>query len=153
VASLALAASASGHRDPELGLEREIDQLIADTNALRRDIDKPPYRADRSYRELADEEALLEVYRLWQRRFDAALKKSHWWELALCESGGDWAMRNEYHGGLSFHPETWAAYRLKGMPKYAFLATPAEQVRVARLVLADQGWEAWPACARKLGLL
>ena len=57
-----------------------------------------------------------------------------------------------YHGGFSFHPMTWRDYRPDGLPKRAFLATPAEQIRVARLVLEDQGWEAWPACSKRFGL-
>jgi hypothetical protein len=61
-------------------------------------------------------------------------------------------MKGAYQGGLSFHPGTWTAYRGKWLPKFAYQATPAEQIRVARKVLADQGWDAWPACSRKLGL-
>lgn len=152
LAALVLAGPASAHRPKSGGLAHEIDHLIWDTNALRRDIGKPPYGADFSHRTLTDEVALLEVYTLWAARFDRALKKSYWWGLCLCESGGDWAMKNEYHGGLSFHPATWAAYRPKGLPRYAYLATPGEQIRVARKVLADQGWAAWPACSKKLGL-
>jgi hypothetical protein len=113
---------------------------------------KPPYETDYSYRALTDATALLDVYAFWSERFDRALKKSYWWPLCLCESGGDWAMKNRYHGGLSFLPATWAEYRPKGLPKYAYLATPGEQIRVGRRVLADQGWAAWPACSKKLGL-
>jgi hypothetical protein len=130
----------------------EIDHLIWDTNALRREAGKPAFAADFAHRELTDEEALIAVYSFWAGRFDRALKRSYWWQLCLCESGGDWTMRNQYHGGLSFHPLTWAAYRPKGIPRYAYLATPGEQIRVARKVLADQGWDAWPTCSRRLGL-
>jgi hypothetical protein len=150
-AAFALAPPASAHRGA--GLVHEIDHMVSDTNALRRELGKPPLEVDLAYRELTDDGALLEVLDLWSERFDRALKKSYWWDLCLCESGGDWQMKNEYHGGLSFHPLTWAEFRSRGLPKYAYLATPGEQIRVARRVLADQGWEAWPACARKLGLL
>jgi hypothetical protein len=151
-AGLANASPADAHRSPKLGLGHEIDHLIWDTNALRREAGKPAFAVDFAHRELTDEEALIAVYSFWAARFDRALKRSYWWQLCLCESGGNWTMRNEYHGGLSFHPLTWAAYRPKGIPKYAYLATPGEQLRVARKVLADQGWDAWPACSRRLGL-
>jgi hypothetical protein len=125
---------------------------IKDTNKLRQDLGKPAFEVDSTLSASTDEALLLAELELWQKRFDNALKKSHWWGLALCESGGDWEMRGRYHGGLSFHPRTWAAYRGKWLPKFAYNATPAEQIRVARKVLADQGWEAWPACSLKLGL-
>lgn len=131
--------------------------MVWDTNALRREADQPAFEVDLGYRELEDEAALQELLELWAARFEKALKKSYWWKLALCESGGDWEMKadyrgQEYHGGLSFHPQTWADYRSKGLPRFAYQATPGEQIRVARKVLADQGWEAWPACSAKLGL-
>jgi hypothetical protein len=124
---------------------------VSDANALRGDIGKPEYPVDLSYRELQSDEELIAVLQLWQRRFGKALKKSFWWQLALCESNGNWSMRGRYQGGFSFHRRTWAAYRGK-LPRFAYLATPAEQVRVARRVLADQGWDAWPTCSAKLGL-
>jgi len=151
--ALALAAPVSAHRDPELGLVHEIDHMISDTNALRKDLGKRPFAVDRSYRELEDLGALDEVILLWSGRFETALKQSYWWDLCLCESGGNWSMKGRYHGGFSFHPRTWAAYRSKGLPKYAYLATPGEQIRVARKVRAAQGWEAWPECSRRIGLL
>ncbi|MCC6224146.1 MAG: transglycosylase family protein [Thermoleophilia bacterium] len=147
-----LAAPASAHRTDPVDYVHEIEHAIRDTNNLREDRDLPAFQVDLSYQELTDAEALLETLRLWNRRFNQNLKKSFWWELALCESGGNWSMKNAYHGGLSFHPGTWAAYRSKRLPKYAYLATPAEQIRVARRVQADQGWEAWPACSARIGL-
>ena len=147
-----LAAPASAHRTDPIDYIHEIDHAVKDTNKLRRDRGLPAFPADRAYRELTDEAVLTETLRLWNKRFNRNLKKSFWWELALCESGGNWSMKNEYHGGLSFHPLTWKEYRSKLLPKYAYLATPAEQIRVARKVQADQGWEAWPACSLRIGL-
>jgi len=57
-----------------------------------------------------------------------------------------------HHGGLQFHPGTWSAYRLEGYPQYAYNATREQQIAVAERVLAEQGWQAWPTCSRKLGL-
>lgn len=84
---------------------------------------------------------------------------SVWDRLAACESGGEWDYGPHsgwgsgiYQGGLQFHPSTWDAYRPAGYPAEAYLASRAQQVAVAELVLAAQGWGAWPACSRKLGL-
>jgi resuscitation-promoting factor RpfA len=74
-----------------------------------------------------------------------------WDRLAKCESGGNWAINtgNGYYGGLQFSLSTWRAHGGKGMPQKASRAT---QIAVAEKVLRSQGWKAWPACSRKLGL-
>ncbi|QIJ61850.1 transglycosylase family protein [Streptomyces sp. JB150] len=77
-----------------------------------------------------------------------------WGCLAECESGGDWHINtgNGYYGGLQFWQPTWEAY---GGLKYAAradLATRAQQIAVAQEVVAAQGWEAWPVCAKRYGL-
>lgn len=77
-----------------------------------------------------------------------------WDRLANCESSGNWAANtgNGFYGGLQFYPPTWDAY---GGRKYADrpdLATRGQQITVAQKVRVAQGWEAWPACSRKLGL-
>lgn len=79
---------------------------------------------------------------------------SVWDALAQCESGGRWSYNggSGFDGGLQFHPGTWAAYAPNGYPAYAWQATREQQIAVAELVLASQGWGAWPACSRKLGL-
>jgi hypothetical protein len=80
-----------------------------------------------------------------------AAPKSHWDRLAKCESGGRWntSTGNGYHGGLQFSKSTWKAHGGKGSPANA---SRAEQIKVAERVLRTQGWKAWPACSRKLGL-
>lgn len=81
-----------------------------------------------------------------------------WDALARCESSGRWDVvrvvnsRISYHGGLQFDARTWAAYRPEGFPALASEASREQQIEVAELVLARQGWGAWPACARRLGL-
>ena len=82
---------------------------------------------------------------------DAATPTSKWDAIAKCESGGNWGIRtgNGYAGGLQFSPATWRAYGGKGSPHQA---GKAEQIRIAEKVLAKQGWGAWPACSKKLGL-
>jgi hypothetical protein len=77
-----------------------------------------------------------------------------WDRLARCESGGDWASNtgNGYYGGLQFAPGTWRAFGGRQFAKRADLATRPQQIAVAERVLAEQGWHAWPACSRRLGL-
>jgi resuscitation-promoting factor RpfA len=83
-----------------------------------------------------------------------AASLSTWNRLAECESGGNWSINtgNGYYGGLQFAAGTWRAF---GGTKYASradLATKAQQILIAEKVLRVQGWGAWPACSRKLGL-
>ena len=81
---------------------------------------------------------------------DAATQET-WERLAQCESSGNWHINtgNGYYGGLQFSHRTWRAHGGKGM---AHQASKAEQIRVAERVLKTQGWKAWPACSKKLGL-
>ncbi|MFJ6938454.1 transglycosylase family protein [Streptomyces sp. NPDC101132] len=77
-----------------------------------------------------------------------------WDCLADCESSGRWNINtgNGFYGGLQFRQTTWVRY---GGPAYAAradLATRAQQIRVAEDLLPEQGWEAWPVCAKRYGL-
>jgi hypothetical protein len=74
-----------------------------------------------------------------------------WDKIAACESGGNWGIStgNGYYGGLQFNVGTWRAYGGTGLPHKA---SKAEQIRVAKLVQAKQGWGAWPACTKRIGL-
>jgi hypothetical protein len=80
-----------------------------------------------------------------------AASGSTWDRLAQCESGGNWSINtgNGYSGGLQFAPSTWRAFGGVGR---AHQASREQQIAVAERVLAKQGWGAWPACSRKLGL-
>lgn len=77
-----------------------------------------------------------------------------WDRLAQCESGGNWSINtgNGYHGGLQFSPRTWTAFGGGEFARFAYQATREEQIVVAERVLARQGWGAWPACSRRLGI-
>ncbi|MEU0074469.1 transglycosylase family protein [Streptomyces sp. NPDC006332] len=91
-----------------------------------------------------------------QRRVPYECAKDQWpWGcVAQCESGGRWHVNtgNGFYGGLQFWQPTWKEYGgLKYAPR-ADLATRAEQIAVARKVLAVQGWNAWPACSARYGL-
>ena len=74
-----------------------------------------------------------------------------WDKLAQCESTGNWAINtgNGFSGGLQFTPGTWRAFGGTGVAHHA---SREQQIVVAERVLAKQGWGAWPACSRKLGL-
>ena len=74
-----------------------------------------------------------------------------WDRLAQCESSGDWGINtgNGFSGGLQFTPGTWRAFGGVGVAHHA---SREQQIAVAERVLAEQGWGAWPACSRKLGL-
>lgn len=78
---------------------------------------------------------------------------SVWDRLAQCESGGNWSInRGTFDGGLQFLPSTWRAYGGTNYAPSADRATREQQIAIAERVRAGQGWRAWPACSRKLGL-
>ena len=82
----------------------------------------------------------------------SAAPESAWDRLAQCESGGNWSTNtgNGYYGGIQFNATTWRAFG--GGSGLAHQASREQQIAVAERVLAKQGWNAWPACSRKLGL-
>jgi resuscitation-promoting factor RpfA len=79
---------------------------------------------------------------------------SVWDKVAQCESGGNWKINtgNGFYGGVQFAAGTWKAYGGKTYASQAHLATKAEQIAIARRVLAGQGAGAWPTCSRRAGL-
>lgn len=83
-----------------------------------------------------------------------AVTTSDWYQLAECESGGDWSINtgNGYYGGLQFSQSTWEAYGGLNYAARADLASPSEQIAVAEKTLQAQGWGAWPSCSAELGL-
>jgi resuscitation-promoting factor RpfA len=77
-----------------------------------------------------------------------------WDKVAQCESSGNWKINtgNGYYGGLQFLGSTWRGYGGRQYAPMAHQATKAEQIAVARRVLADVGAGAWPTCGRRAGL-
>ena len=75
-----------------------------------------------------------------------------WLQLAACESSGDWGINtgNGYFGGLQFTLSSWRAVGGAGFPHHAH---PMEQIARADYLQRIQGWQAWPMCAGKLGLI
>ncbi|MEX1164099.1 MAG: transglycosylase family protein [Nitriliruptor sp.] len=75
-----------------------------------------------------------------------------WDRLAQCESGGNWSINtgNGYYGGLQFALSSWEAVGGTGYPHEASKAT---QIEMGERLQRIQGWNAWPSCARQLGLI
>ncbi len=157
VLALGLAAPASAGDETPSSLVRQIGQFRWETNTARKEAGLKPFKTDQAYRQVEDVETLLGISAFWLGRAQTARKldplpSSVWVKLAECESGGDWDYNGPdiYDGGLQFHPQTWKAYRLPGYPRFAWKATPMQQILVGYKLLADQGWGAWPACSAKL---
>jgi resuscitation-promoting factor RpfA len=77
-----------------------------------------------------------------------------WDRVAACESSGNWHINtgNGFYGGLQFVQSTWVGYGGRAYAPRADLATKAEQIAVAKRVLASQGPGAWPVCSKRAGL-
>jgi uncharacterized protein YabE (DUF348 family) len=78
---------------------------------------------------------------------------SIWDAVASCESGGNWGINtgNGFYGGVQFDAGTWAANGgLRYAPR-ADLATREEQIAIAEVTRARQGWGAWPVCSGRAG--
>ena len=77
-----------------------------------------------------------------------------WDALSVCESGGNWAINtgNGFYGGVQFNQSTWERHGgLRYAPR-ADLATREEQIAIAEVTRARQGWGAWPVCSRRVGV-
>jgi LysM repeat protein len=83
-----------------------------------------------------------------------AASKTVWDKVAKCESGGRWHIHtgNGFYGGLQFSSSTWKAHGGKKYASNAHKASKAEQIAIARRVLATQGPRAWPHCGKKAHL-
>ncbi len=75
-----------------------------------------------------------------------------WRSLSLCESGGNWQRDsgNGYYGGLQFSQASWESVGGSGFPHEN---PPERQIELAERLQARQGWDAWPSCSDRLGLL
>jgi uncharacterized protein YabE (DUF348 family) len=83
----------------------------------------------------------------------AVASGSVWDAVASCESGGNWAINtgNGFYGGVQFDFGTWVANGgLRYAPR-ADLATREEQIAIAEVTRARQGWGAWPVCSGRAG--
>lgn len=75
---------------------------------------------------------------------------ARWDAIAACESSGNWAINtgNGYYGGLQFDQNTWERHGGLRYAERADLATREEQIAIAEVTRAHQGWGAWPVCGR-----
>jgi uncharacterized protein YabE (DUF348 family) len=77
-----------------------------------------------------------------------------WDVISRCEAGGNWAINtgNGYYGGVQFDQGTWERNGgLRYAPR-ADLATREEQMAIAEVTQARQGWGAWPLCSGRAGV-
>jgi uncharacterized protein YabE (DUF348 family) len=77
-----------------------------------------------------------------------------WDALSACESGGNWAINtgNGFYGGVQFDQSTWERHGgLRYAPR-ADLAIREEQIAIAEVTRAVQGWGAWPVCSVRAGV-
>jgi transglycosylase-like protein/peptidase M23-like protein len=113
-----------------------------------------PRRTRWTARERSAAEARLRANAIEYARASSRLFGSAVWDaLAVCEAGGDWSAEtgNGYAGGLQFAPGTWHGFGGGSYARSAAAATREEQIAVAEIVLAAQGWQAWPTCSQLLG--
>jgi uncharacterized protein YabE (DUF348 family) len=78
---------------------------------------------------------------------------AQWDSLSRCEAGGNWADNtgNGFYGGVQFDQNTWERQGgLRYAPR-ADLATREEQIAIAEVTRARQGWGAWPVCSGRAG--
>jgi len=76
-----------------------------------------------------------------------------WDAISRCEAGGNWAINtgNGYYGGVQFDQSTWERNGGTRFAPRADLATREEQIAVAEVTRARQGWGAWPVCSGRAG--
>ena len=76
-----------------------------------------------------------------------------WDALSQCEAGGNWAINtgNGFYGGVQFDQNTWERNGGLRYAARADLATREEQIAIAEVTRARQGWGAWPVCSGRVG--
>lgn len=76
-----------------------------------------------------------------------------WDAISRCEAGGNWAINtgNGYYGGVQFDQNTWERNGGSRFAPRADMATREEQIAVAEVTRARQGWGAWPVCSGRAG--
>jgi hypothetical protein len=73
-------------------------------------------------------------------------------KLRQCESGGNYATNtgNGFSGAYQFDDQTWHGLGYSGRP---YQASPATQDEAAAKLYNSRGWQPWPSCSRKMGLV
>ncbi|MCK9894289.1 transglycosylase family protein [Frankia sp. AgB32] len=73
-------------------------------------------------------------------------------KLRQCESGGNYSINtgNGFSGAYQFDDQTWHGLGYSGRP---YQASPAAQDEAAAKLYNSRGWQPWPSCSRKMGLV
>lgn len=137
----------------------KVEKLQAKVHHLQRQVRQPLTRVSRNIR-LVPPNKRAGKLNFWLRQrarirhYHATVPEYPWGVLSECESNRRWAYNgtSNYDGGIQFHPGTWSSFKMDRYPRFAWQASPRMQVLVGKRVLASQGWGAWPACSRALGL-
>jgi resuscitation-promoting factor RpfA len=81
-----------------------------------------------------------------------AVTPDTWAKLRACESSGNYAINtgNGYYGAYQFSAGTWRGMGYQGLPSEA---APAVQDQAALRLYEARGWQPWPGCSAKLGLV
>ena len=81
-----------------------------------------------------------------------AVTPDTWAQLRACEASGNYATNtgNGFYGAYQFDARTWHGL---GYPGVASQAPPAVQDQAAQRLYQARGWEPWPSCSAKLGLV
>lgn len=67
-----------------------------------------------------------------------------WYRIARCETGTRWDWNSgPYQGAFGFAVSSWDAFKLRGYPSEAYLATPREQYEVALAIWRRYGFSGW----------
>jgi Transglycosylase-like domain len=84
-------------------------------------------------------------YESWRDEWDwRAWLPAKWYRIARCETGVRWDWNSgTYQGAFGFWYGTWDAYKPRGAPSEAYLATPRQQYLAALNVYAAHGYGAW----------
>jgi hypothetical protein len=82
----------------------------------------------------------------------AAPSADDWARLRMCESTNRYSINtgNGYYGAYQFNLSTWQGLGYTGFPHEA---TPAVQDEAAQRLYDQRGWQPWPQCSLKLGLV
>lgn len=81
-----------------------------------------------------------------------AATANDFYRLRVCESSDNYRANtgNGFYGAYQFELATW---RSNGFSGYPHEASPATQDQAAQLLFSRRGWQPWPACSARLGLV
>jgi hypothetical protein len=81
-----------------------------------------------------------------------AVTADSWAKLRACESTSNYGINsgNGFYGAYQFNLQTWHGLGYPGLPSDA---APAVQDQAAQRLYDARGWQPWPACSARLGLV